>query len=126
MLFLLNDCVLNLAGVVEDARAEGVPLQTMPVPRVTWLGQKLFAQAPRLPHTHPESARRLASLICAAAPSVNAALFLAPSAGCSPQVVTSRFADVDFEVIARLYSLQKTAPLSAALVHHQVWRQLAA
>src|ERR1700684_2438541 len=104
MLFLLNDAVLDL-----DLRSLAVPLDTATFrprsfPFVIKLGTELFSQSPLLHRQQPERARRLALLIAAKEPQVNAALFAAPAAGCKPEQVASRYAQVSVEVMAALYA----------------------
>ncbi len=96
MMFLMNDVVLNL-----DSR-DRPPLpaarfHALTVQAVVRLGSELFAQSPRLQHTDPEKARRLATLILAKAPEVNAALFVAPAEKCPPDQVMNRFANLSIE-----------------------------
>ena len=69
---------------------------------------------------------RLATLIIAKAPSINAALFTAPTFGCRPDEVTVQFASVDFPLMARLSSRQDEGLLDTVWTDRQVWRRLAA
>ncbi len=73
-----------------------------------------------------EKARRLAMLILAKAPDVNAALFVAPADKCTPDQVVSRFANLSFEVIAGLFRNRKAGALNAVTADREVWRRLAA
>ncbi len=126
MLFLLNDVVLNLAGASLSPKMAGKRFKALPFNIVSKLGQELYAEDPLLHFDRPERARRLATLIIAKAPSINAALFVAPSYGCAPEEVAIRYANVDFEVMARLSSRQNEGQLDTVWTDRQVWRRLAA
>ena len=126
MLFLLNDTVLRLDGVAMDARLNGRRMQNLEFPAILRMGQELFTREPLLQRTNPERARRLAALISAKAPSINAALFVAPSLDCSPSEVTVRFVVCQFEVMAELYNLQRAGELDAVSADRRIWRRLAA
>ena len=109
-----------------DARMEGGKWRALALPAVMQMGKELFAAQPLLQRRAPERARRLAALISAKAPAINAALFLAPSMGCAPEEVTVRFASCQFEVMAQLSSMQKEGGLDAVSADHKLWRRLAA
>ena len=126
MLFLLNDVVLNLAGAKLSPKVAGKRFKALPFNIVSKLGQELYAEDPLLHFDRPERARRLATLIIAKAPSINAALFVAPSYGCAPEDVAIRYANVDFEVMARLSTRQNEGQLDTVWTDRQVWRRLAA
>ena len=126
MLFLLNDVVLRLDGVAMDAQLDGKRMLRLSFPSILRMGQELFAREPLLPHTNPERARRLAALISAKAPMINAALFVAPSLDCSPNEVTVRFVACQFEVMAELHTLQRDGGLDAVIADRKIWRRLAA
>jgi len=126
MLFLLNDVVLNLSGAKLAPRMASRRFHALPFNIVSKLGQELYAEDPLLHFDRPERAKRLATLIIAKAPAINAALFVAPSYGCAPEDVTLRYANVDFEVMARLSSRQAEGQLDTVWTDRQVWRRLAA
>ena len=126
MLFLLNDVVLRLDGVAMDAQLDGKRMLRLSFPAILRLGQELFAREPLLPRTNPERARRLAALISAKAPMINAALFVAPALDCSPNEVTVRFVACQFEVMAELHTLQRDGDLDAVIADRKIWRRLAA
>lgn len=126
MLFLMNDAVFQLDGVVMDPRVSGEQLRSLQFPAIIRMGQEMFAKTPLLQRRNPEPARRLGVLIAAKAPLINAAQFLAPTAGCEPHEVTVRFASAQFEVMADLYTLQRAGELDAPGVDSRVWRRLAA
>jgi hypothetical protein len=126
MLFLLNDTVLRLDGVAVDPRLSGQRMKNLEFPAILRMGQELFAREPLLQRTNPERARRLAALIGANAPMINAALFVAPSLDCPPAEVTVRFVACQFEVMADLYNLQRAGELDAVSADRKIWRRLAA
>jgi hypothetical protein len=126
MLFLLNDQVLKIE------RAEMVPpidaerFRRLSFDFVCELGRELFADEPLLQETSPARAVRLAALIGAKAPQINAALFVAPSFGCNPDLVTCQFAEISFDMMAWLYQHQRAGELTNLVADKQVWRRLAA
>lgn len=126
MLFLLNDVVLNLSGAKLSPKVASRRFQALPFNVVSKLGQELYAEDPLLHFDRPERAKRLATLIIAKAPSINAALFVAPAYGCAPDEVAMRYANVDFEVMARLSNRQDNGMLDTVWTDRQVWRRLAA
>ena len=126
MLFLLNDTVLRLDGVAMDARLDGRRMSSLEFPEILRMGQELFAREPLLQRSNPARARRLAALICAKAPMINAALFVAPSLDCPPAEVTVRFVACQFEVMAELFNLQRAGGLDAISADRRIWRRLAA
>jgi hypothetical protein len=126
MLFLLNDVVFRL-----DALSLAPPVTARRFRRVSLgfvrsLGRELFAEQPLLQYGAPERAKRLAALIAAKAPSVNAALFVAPTFDCDPALVSVRFAEISFEVMVGLYLSQRAGRLTNVTADRQVWRRLAA
>lgn len=125
MFFLLNDVLLNL-----DAHAKP-PLDTRSLDAlspqaVTRLAQEMYAEQPLLHRRDPERARRLALLITAKTPDINAALFAAPAKGCSPEAVAFRYASLSIEAIADLHTEQSARGLTPLVADRQVWRRLAA
>lgn len=126
MLFLLNDVVLSV-----DTDELALPLardlfEKVSLTYVTKLGQELYAAEPLLHLKDQEKAHRLAALIMAKAPDVNAALFIAPSRGCLVDQVQARYAQLSFEVMGSLFQQQKLGSLSNVEADRQVWRRLAA
>ncbi len=126
MLFLLNDVVLNLSGMSLSPKLGPKALDALSFNVVSLLGQELYSEEPLLHFDRPERAKRLALLIVAKAPAINAALFVAPRYGCAPGEVTLRYAKVDFEVMARLSKRQDEGLMDAVWLDRQVWRRLAA
>ncbi|HEY0436378.1 MAG TPA: hypothetical protein VGC92_07055 [Phenylobacterium sp.] len=121
----MNDVVLKIDEGVVHPRL-GRAMGDLTIQSVLELGQELFAQHPLAQRTRKPSAERLAALIFAKAPSINAAMFLAPRPGCAPREVTARLADTPFEVMASLYKLQGAGLLTADTVSNRVWRKMAA
>ena len=126
MLFLLNDVVLNLDTGAVSPTAEVRRFHAVGIKYVIRLGREAYAAAPRLQHTDPEKARRLALLIKAKDPECNAALFVAPTEFCKPDEVLYRFASIGIEVIAKLQTRQNAGVLDAISADREVWKRLAA
>lgn len=125
MLFLMNDAVLNLE------RQERPPLdparfQALSLGYVMRLGQELFSERPMLHRTDPGRAERLAMLILAKAPEVNAALFVAPAQGCAVEEVQHRLANVSMELMGELYRKHRDGDLTPVAADREVWRRMAA
>ena len=125
MQFLMNDAVLEI-DLPTLLAGQGPKLRALSVSGVIALGREMFAEAPLLHRRAPERAQRLAALIVAKAPDVNAALFLAPEPACKPAEVMTRFAAVEVGVIARLTSKQRAGELTPVSADREVWRRLAA
>ena len=126
MYFLLNDAVLSLQGAELTPQALGRRFASIGFDYVQTLGQELFSEQPLLQHDHPERAKKLAALINAKQPSINAALFIAPARGCPPGQVGVRFASLDLPTLANLQRAQATGALDAVTADREVWRRLAA
>jgi hypothetical protein len=126
MLFLMNDRILQLDHDSDLGLAPG-RFDAISTSYAVKLGQELFSEHPMLHREAQERARRLAVLIQAKAPEVNAALFVAPAAGCRPDQVITRFASLSLEVMAALYSRDKAeGGLTPVQADNEVWRRLAA
>lgn len=126
MLFLLNDVILTIEGAKHTPRITGRKLKALNFNAVSRLGQELYAEEPLLHKSNHERACRLASLIIAKAPAINAALFLAPRRDCSPAEVIMQYCHVDFELMARLVRRQVAGELDTLATDREVWRRLAA
>ncbi|WP_309643245.1 hypothetical protein [Phenylobacterium sp.] len=126
MLFLLNDVVLNLSGVKLSPQMAARRFQSLPFEAVGKLGRELFAENPLLHLNRQERACRLATLIIAKAPRVNAALFVSPSYGCDPEEVMFRVATLGANVMAGLSHRQDEGLLDTLSTDREVWRRLAA
>lgn len=127
MLFLLNDTVLDLkAPVPLPRRLSGGRLGSLSFDDLVRMGQELFSEDPLLQYARPGRAERLATLISARAPSINAALFVAPAAKCPARAVQARFASIGMEVMAQLKARQVDGNLDMVSADRQVWRRLAA
>ena len=99
---------------------------SLPLPALLRLGAEMIAQSPQLHRDAPERAQRLAALIVARTPSVNAAQFRAPHAGCRPDQVVTGLAEIALLVMAELYAAERGAELTPTLADSRVWRRLAA
>jgi hypothetical protein len=126
MLFLMNDVVLSF-----DAAEMAPPMArdrfaALSLNYVGELGRELFAEEPLLHHKDLERVQRLATLIVAKAPEINAALFVAPARGCLVADVQVRYAQLSLEVMAALWQRQKAGALTNLEADRQVWRRLAA
>jgi hypothetical protein len=126
MLFLLNDTVLSLDLEQLSAAPVGASLSAMTFGQVIALGQEMFSNAPRLQHLSESGPVRLATLIAAKKPEINAALFSAPSIGCAPAAVTVRFATLSIEMIHEMKALHDNGRLNKVLVDYHVWGKLRA
>jgi hypothetical protein len=126
MLFLLNDVILTLDSVDDREGLAGARLEGLSLNVVTRMGQELFAVEPQLQKTNPERAKRLATLLIAAEPSINAALYLAPQLNCRPDKVTARYADTGLAALAQLYNFQKQGQSITVQAHQMVWQAKAA
>ena len=80
----MNDVLFNIDPQENPAPLEASRLHALSLPFVVKLGQELYAEHPLLQKTHPEMAQRLAILLAAKQPDLNAALFVSPSVGCDP------------------------------------------
>lgn len=126
MLFLMNDAVLNLDEVSPSPRATAWRYRRLSLEFISDLGAELFCEHP-LMHAHaPERAARLAAMIVAKEPQVNAALFVAPSFNCSPEQVSVRFTTISIAIMQQLYQRQQTGKLTNLEADRHVWRRLAA
>ncbi len=125
MLFLMNDVVLNIANLPQPPLA-ATRFRAMGFPFVCELGQELFAEDALLPRNDLERASRLACLILAKAPQINAALFVAPAANCPPSAVDYRFATLDVALLASLAGRQESGHLTPYMADRQVWKRMAA
>ena len=126
MYFLLNDTVLNLHGEDLAPSALARRFGSIGFDYVQTLGRELFSEHPLLHQAHPERAMKLAALINAKQPTINAALFVAPARGCPPAQVGVRFASLDLPTMANLQKAQSIGALDALIADREVWRRLAA
>lgn len=126
MLFLMNDVVLSLDALELAPPATVKRFNALSLEFVGKLGRELFAEEPLLHRTEPERARRLAALIAAKAPEINAALFVAPAKNCPIDQVAIRYVQISFEVMGLLYERQQQGSLTTLEADRQVWRRLAA
>ena len=126
LLFLMNDVILHLDSQEAPSPLEAARFHALPLSYVVKLGQELFAEHPLVHKTDPEKARRLAILLTSKQPDLNAALFVAPSVGCAPDDVATRFCSLSFDIMATLQARQNAGALNAVAADREVWRRLAA
>jgi hypothetical protein len=126
MLFLMNDTVLSFDAAELAPPMTRERFAALSLNYVGELGKELFAEEPLLHHKDRERAERLAALIMAKAPDVNAALFVAPGRGCRKEDVQVRYAQLSIEVMAALVQRQNSGSLTNLEADRQVWRRLAA
>ncbi len=126
MLFLLNDVILNVQPGAAATPLDTRMLQALSPAALTRLGQEMYAEEPLLHRNDTDRASRLALLIAAKTPEVNAALFAAPAKGCSPEAVAVRYASLSIDAMALLFMEQKRGTLTPVVADNQVWRRLAA
>ncbi len=126
MLFLLNDVILNVQPGSAATPLDTRTLQALSPGALTRLGQEMYAEDPLLHRNDADRAARLALLIAAKTPEVNAALFAAPAKGCSPEAVAARYASLSIDAMALLFMEQKRGALTPVVADNQVWRRLAA
>jgi hypothetical protein len=91
MLFLMNEVVLNLDAIDLTPPVAARRFARLTMPFVNQLAAEMFSEEPLLHRVAPDRARRLAALIIAKQPDINAALFIAPGRGCRIEQVQSRF-----------------------------------
>jgi len=126
MLFLMNEVVLNLDTLDLTPPVAARRFAKLTMPFVNQLGCEMFAEEPLLHRVAIDRAVRLAALIVAKQPDINAALFIAPAKGCPVLQVQSRYASIGFEVMGLLYERQRHGGLTTLEADRQVWRRLAA
>jgi hypothetical protein len=126
MLFLMNDVVLNLDAADLKPALKDRRFKSLSLTYIGKLGQELFSENPLLHKLNVPRAVRLASLIMAKEPTINAALFVAQDFNVPPDEVAVRYAQISFDVMAILYQRQQNAGLSTVEADRQVWKRLAA
>ena len=126
MLFLMNDVVLDLSEMKLTPRLTAHRFRALSFPSIMRMGQELYAETPLLHIERPSRARRLAALIQAKAPSITAALFVAPGEAAAPEDVTIRFAELTPSALEALKDRQDEGDLDMLACDREVWRRLAA
>lgn len=126
MLFLLNDVILTLDLESLSQPAVAASFKSMTFTQIAQLGREMFSESPRLQHVSHSGPTRLATLIVAKKPEINAALFSAPAAGCKPELVDFRFATLGIELIHNLRSYQEQRALNKVMADYYVWGRLQA
>ena len=123
MMFLMNDAVLELGGAEPPPAGR---LRALSLGHVLKLGAELYSADPLLHRNDPVRAGRLAMLIRAKSPDVNAALFSAPARGCPAEAVATRVAAVSLEILGGLRARAAEGALTPASADREVWRRMAA
>ena len=126
MLFLLNDVVLSLDPSDATPPLEAKRFRALTLSSVLRLGAEMFSQQPLLHREDVERANKLAMLIVAKHPDVNAALFVAPRRGCGPDQVVSRLAQVSVDIMGALQARFRQGELTPVAADREVWRRMAA
>ena len=126
MLFLLNDVVLDFDHRDATPPLEARRFRALTLGSVLRLGSEMFAEQPLLHREDPERASKLAMLVMAKHPDVNAALFVAPRRGCGPEQVVSRLAQVSIDVMGQLLTRYADGELTPVAADREVWRRMAA
>jgi len=122
----MNDVVLDLDTVDLTPSAAAERYRRLSLDYVSELGRELYAEHPLLQYEAPERAARLAVMIVAKDPDINAALFVAPAFNCPIDQVSVRYAQIGFEVMGLLYKRQQAGKLTNVVADREVWRRLAA
>ena len=126
MLFLLNDVVLHLEPQNLTPPLLAERFSALSLACVQTLGAELFCEDPLMHRTSLARAERLAMLIVAKSPEINAALFAAPARGCPVSSVEIRYASLGVVLLAGLVERQKSGAMSAVVADREVWGRLAA
>ncbi len=122
----MNDVVLDLEAPKFAPSSLGQRFEALSFEAVTRMGQELYAEDPLLHINQPGRARRLAALIRAKAPTLNAAQFVATRFGGAPHEVLVSFRQVSSSVMDELFEAQDEGELDTLQTDRQVWRRLAA
>ena len=125
-MFLMNDALLELGGGEEAPPPGPERLRALTLAHVLKLGAEVYSDEPLLHREDPARARRLALLILAKSPGVNAAHFGVPARGCPPADVTVRLASVSLDVLSTLRAKAAAGALTPASADSEVWRRMAA
>ena len=123
MLFLLNDRVVDVGSAFAAPPEIAGRVSQLGQLDVIGLVREMFAADPGFLHTKPRAAVKAALMLILKAPELNAALFIAPEAGCHPALVTARFAAVDPHVLHAFKALQDEGRLTFSAINADVWSQ---
>jgi hypothetical protein len=123
MLFLLNDVVLDLREVHLEPKLPRKRLRALTETDVAQMGRELYAEDPLLHDRDRPRAKRLAALIAAKNPGINAARFEAPQFDCDADQVGCSFAKVRSDLIADLHRAQQDGVERRVVADRKVWRR---
>ena len=123
VLFLLNDRVVDVGSAFAAPPQIAGHVATLPPLDVIGLVREMFAADPGFPSRRPVAAAKASLMLILKEPQLNAALFVAPEAGCHPALVTARFAAVDPHVLHELKALQDQGRLTFGAINTEVWSQ---
>jgi hypothetical protein len=124
VLFLLNDRLVDLGTALAAPPDIAGRVAAMGPLDVIGLVREVFAADPNFLHTRPGAANKAALMLILKAPELNAALFMAPEAGCHPALVTARFAAVDPHVLHEFKALQDEGRLTFAAINIEIWSKV--
>lgn len=121
MLFLFNDVIFELES--KQTAPPGVisRVAALTLPQIVALVRDQLAVNPDLARTAPAAAAKSALLLALKQPELNAALFIAPKAGCKGRDVSFRFAALDPIILHELKRAQDLGRLTPGLVNAHVW-----
>jgi hypothetical protein len=121
VLFLLNDCVLELQPRTLATPEVAASLSHLSLTDAIAVAKEAFAAEPDLQRKSPVRAQKAALMLMLKQPEINAALFVAQARHCRAQDVATRFASVAAETLYELKGLQDRGTLTSALVNVLVW-----
>jgi hypothetical protein len=126
MHFLLNDTIFHLNADELSPQTVSRRFAAVNFDFIQTLAREMFAEQPLLHRVQPLQAAKLCALILAKSPTINAALFVAPSTRCNPAQVGVRYASLDMAVMATLQSFHVADKLTPEIADREVWGRLAA
>ena len=126
MQFLLNDTIFSLNSEELSPQTVGKRFSAVNFDFIQTLAREMFAEQPQLQRVQPLQAAKICALILAKSPTINAALFVAPSQGCNPAQVGVRYASLDLAMMGTLQGYYAADKLTAEVADREVWARLAA
>ena len=121
VLFLLNDCVLELEPRALATPQVAASLAHLTLADAITVAKEAFAAEPQLQLKAVQRAQKAALMLMLKQPEINAALFIAPAQHCRIQDVAVRFASVAAETLFEIKGLQDRGKLTAGIVNAHVW-----